>query len=85
VWLDDGHSLFDTFGFDWTPLRIGRYPPSGDRLRTAATAAGMCALYEAPLALIRPDQIVAWRGERDADAAAAVQTVLGGGSGRWPR
>lgn len=30
-------------------------------------------LYEAPLALVRPDQIVAWRGR---DAAAAHQVLL---------
>ena len=33
-------------------------------------------LCEAPLVLIRPDQVVAWRGfsDRDADAALAVAT-----------
>ena len=89
VWLDDGRSLFDTFGFDWTLLRIGKQPPSGERLRNAAIRAGMQlqvehihsdrlrALYEAPLALIRPDQIVAWRGDSDVDAALVVATVLG--------
>src|SRR5262249_41054308 len=41
LWLDDGQSLFDTFGFDWTLLRIGRRPPSGERLRQAASRAGM--------------------------------------------
>jgi 2-polyprenyl-6-methoxyphenol hydroxylase-like FAD-dependent oxidoreductase len=90
LWLDDGRSLFDTFGFDWTLLRIGREPPSGERLRAAAMSAGMLlqvvhidsdrlsALYEAPLALIRPDQIVAWRGDSDVDAVSVVQSVLGG-------
>jgi 2-polyprenyl-6-methoxyphenol hydroxylase-like FAD-dependent oxidoreductase len=89
LWLDDGRSLFDTFGFDWTLLRIGAQPPSGERLRAAAVRAGMqlqvvhvasdrlVVLYEAPLALIRPDQIVAWRGESDADAERVVSTVLG--------
>jgi hypothetical protein len=39
-------------------------------------AAGLAHLYEAPLALIRPDQHVAWRGA-DADAAALIDTVRG--------
>jgi hypothetical protein len=34
-------------------------------------------LYEAPLALIRPDQIVAWRGFGDADAETVVATATG--------
>jgi hypothetical protein len=37
------------------------------------------ALYEAPLALIRPDHIVAWRGHDDAQAAAVLAHVLGCG------
>ncbi|MBI1778706.1 MAG: FAD-dependent oxidoreductase [Proteobacteria bacterium] len=89
LWLDDGRSLFDAFGFDWTLLRIGADPPSGERLKTAALAAGMQLeivhvessrlreLYEAPLALIRPDQVVAWRGESDVNADAVVETLLG--------
>jgi hypothetical protein len=34
-------------------------------------------LYEAELVLIRPDQIVAWRGNRDESAAEIVGCVLG--------
>jgi hypothetical protein len=34
-------------------------------------------LYEAPLALIRPDQIVAWRGESSDEAAAILSRVTG--------
>ena len=36
-------------------------------------------LYEAPLALIRPDQVVAWRGFDDAEAAAVAAVALGHG------
>jgi hypothetical protein len=36
-------------------------------------------LYEAPLALIRPDHIVAWRGSSDADAAQVMRQALGWG------
>jgi 2-polyprenyl-6-methoxyphenol hydroxylase-like FAD-dependent oxidoreductase len=90
LWLDDGRSLFDTFGFEWTLLRIGRNCPSASRLMDAAAVAGMqlqvvpiccdrlSALYEAPLVLIRPDQIVAWRGQTDVESGSIVQTLLGG-------
>jgi hypothetical protein len=35
------------------------------------------ALYEAPLALIRPDHIVAWRGAHGRDAAAVLARATG--------
>jgi 2-polyprenyl-6-methoxyphenol hydroxylase-like FAD-dependent oxidoreductase len=84
VWLDGSQSLFDRFGFEWTLVRFGAAPPSGERLIAAAAAAGMQLhvvhirsdsvrdRYEAPLALIRPDQIVAWRGFDDDQAAVQV-------------
>ena len=34
-------------------------------------------LYGADLALIRPDQVVAWRGNSDADAETVIATVTG--------
>ena len=37
-------------------------------------------LYEAPLILIRPDHIVAWRGTSDANAPRVMRQVLGWGS-----
>lgn len=82
LWLEDGKSLFDLFGFEWTVLRIGADAPDAGSFEQAARAAGIdlkviCVplreardLYEADLALIRPDQIVAWRGNSDKDARA---------------
>ena len=35
------------------------------------------ALYEAPMVLIRPDQIVAWRGHSDTQAKAVLKQVMG--------
>jgi hypothetical protein len=87
AWLGKSQSLFDSFGFEWTLLRLGE--ASGDRLIAAAEASGMPLevvhvrsnavreLYEAPLVLIRPDQIVAWRGHDDLDASVVIATVLG--------
>lgn len=89
AWLDDSQSLFDLFGFEWTLLRLGESAPSAKSLLTAAAAAGMPLaivhvqsnilqpLYEAPLVLIRPDQIIAWRGTNDRDAIQVIARVLG--------
>jgi 2-polyprenyl-6-methoxyphenol hydroxylase-like FAD-dependent oxidoreductase len=91
AWLDDGRSLFDTFHSEWTLLALGPQPPDTDAFTVAAQDLGLDLkvvahpspalrdLYESPLALIRPDQIVAWRG---ADASAAM-AVLRQASG-WP-
>lgn len=89
AWLDDGRSLFDLFGPEWTLLVLGPTPPLAAAFAQAAQAAGidlrvvalpqpaLRALYEAPLALIRPDQVVAWRGHTADAAAAVVDRVLG--------
>ena len=92
AWLADGRSLYDSFHFEWTLLALGPDRPAtrgfvdaaaalGLDLRVVAhTAAELRALYEAPLVLIRPDQIVAWRGS---DAHHALQ-VLAQASGHPP-
>jgi 2-polyprenyl-6-methoxyphenol hydroxylase-like FAD-dependent oxidoreductase len=73
LWLPDGSSLYDAFNFEWTLLDLGA-PEEATRFREQAAAIGLDLkvlriesdalrrLYEAPLSLIRPDQIVAWRG-----------------------
>ena len=38
---------------------------------------GLLELYEAPLVLIRPDHVVAWRGHTAVDAQAVMDQVLG--------
>jgi 2-polyprenyl-6-methoxyphenol hydroxylase-like FAD-dependent oxidoreductase len=75
VWLNDGLSLYDTFSFEWTLLRLtsdghANGPDSafcasahGPDVRSVNIASGQVRdLYGADYALIRPDQIVAWRG-----------------------
>ncbi|MGG7582154.1 FAD-dependent oxidoreductase [Rhizobium sp. Nf11,1] len=88
IWLDTHTSLFDRFGFEWTLLRL-RLSSTGDALITAARKAGMdlaildidneqlFELYGEPIVLIRPDQIVAWRGDDGCDASRVIGTVLG--------
>jgi hypothetical protein len=101
VWLDEGRSLFDTFGFEWTLLRLGPARQRGDRLIGAARRLGIelevvdlpfkagAEPYEAPLALVRPDQVVAWRGFDDAHADAVAAVAVGHGgvdrSAPWAR
>ncbi|MCG2591714.1 FAD-dependent oxidoreductase [Ramlibacter sp. XY19] len=74
AWLADGRSLYDTFGPEWTLLVLGGDAPDVapftrlglDLAVVRHEDPALRALYEAPLVLIRPDQVVAWRG---ADAA----------------
>jgi 2-polyprenyl-6-methoxyphenol hydroxylase-like FAD-dependent oxidoreductase len=78
AWLDPSHSLgaslFDALGSGFTLLRLGRRPPCANAVLAAAERRRIPmkvvdvpdpevrALYERDLALIRPDQHVAWRG-----------------------
>jgi hypothetical protein len=87
-WLSENESLYDRFGFGWTLLRLSNREV-GRRLVREAENAGINLkvvdlplseahrAYEADLALIRPDQIVAWRGNDEADAAEIIQCALG--------
>lgn len=91
AWLPDGRSLFDTFHSEWTLLALGPQAPDTAPFVDAAKALaldlqvvhhadpGLRDLYEAPLALIRPDQIVAWRGFDAADAVTLLRRA-----GGWP-
>jgi len=74
IWLEDGRSLFDVFGAEWTLLQLGGDAAAARGFTEAAQASGVQlhvvrltspaarSVYEADLTLIRPDQIVAWRG-----------------------
>jgi len=89
AWLDDGSSLYDHFGLGYSLLLLADpgLAAAAD-IAGAAKAAGvplklldlrhtaLAQLYEASLALIRPDQHVAWRGP-SADATALVDTIRG--------
>ena len=89
VWLAEDVSLFDRFGLDWTLLRLGPHAPDAKPFRVVASALGVKLrivdvpdhavrdLYERDLVLIRPDQMVAWRGD-SADAADVVLATVTG-------
>lgn len=95
-WMEDGRSLFDCFGPEWTLLRIGDADTTVTAFTEAAAARGVALrvldlrdngfaadLYSAPAALIRPDQMVGWRGDVAgmAEAQEVLGTVLGDGLG----
>ncbi len=94
VWMNDGRgagsSLFDRFGVGFTLLRLGGQAPAGSALMEVAAKAGIpfnvlnCPdaeardLYGCDLALIRPDQHVAWRGNAEPpDAERLLARVVG--------
>ena len=94
AWLDDGRSLYDSFHAEWTLLVLGPDASNaaqtsafeaaarqrGLDLRVVRHAApSLAALYEAPLVLIRPDQVVAWRGTACDDGGAVLARVTGHG------
>jgi hypothetical protein len=90
AWLSDGRSLYDALGFELSLLRLGPRPPDVAPFMEAARARGLPLtvidrrekelrdLYAADLALIRPDQIVAWRGDRPPEDAAKLLAAVTG-------
>ena len=90
AWLDATTSLYDRFGSGLTLLVLApghAYDIAAARAEAEATATPLTVveienphlltLYEQPLALIRPDQHVAWRG-----AAWPVSDVIATSTGR---
>ena len=89
AWLADGRSLYDSFHSGWTVLVLGPDEPDAQAFVHGAAALGMdlrivthadpalLALYEATFVLIRPDQIVAWRGANAAHAQAVLSRANG--------
>ena len=92
LWSDDGRSLYDAMGPEFTLLR---FDPAIDAapLERAARERGVplrvldlqrpkaATYYGGGLVLSRPDQHVAWRGDRlPADALALVDRVRGAAS-----
>jgi 2-polyprenyl-6-methoxyphenol hydroxylase-like FAD-dependent oxidoreductase len=89
AWLGDGRSLFDALGSEFTLLRLGTRAPDAAPFIAAAEAAGVPLsvldlpfddvrdIYETDLALIRPDQIVAWRGNQIAEPGRILAQVSG--------
>ena len=83
-------SLYDLFGIGFTLLRLSPGAPGGEALARAAQRRGVPltvvdafdedgrALYGRDLALVRPDQHLAWRGDSLPDDADALLARLTG-------
>jgi 2-polyprenyl-6-methoxyphenol hydroxylase-like FAD-dependent oxidoreductase len=73
-WLAGGRSLYDLLGFEWTVLAAAHAAQDAERLAGAGRGAGhgvqvlrldaeqAADLLDDGLLLVRPDQVVAWRG-----------------------
>ena len=91
LWLNDGRSLYDAMGPDYTLLRFDRQADAEPLVRAAAEAGVPLRLldveadevpdaYRHRLVLSRPDQHVAWRGDAaPADAQALIDLIRGAG------
>ena len=79
LWLGEGFSLYDRFGFEWTLLCLGEAPRVRDPYLKIVALKNEEAreLYGADYALIRPDQIVAWRGDDPSAALEAFRQLHG--------
>lgn len=92
LWLDDGRSLYDALGPDYTLLRFDPTVAVDGLLAAAAdrgvplhlldvTAEEAAAVYETRLVLSRPDQHVAWRGDaQPAEPYALIDRLRGAGT-----
>lgn len=87
-WLSGEQSLYDLLGFEWTVLTASHQHDAAQALADAGTAAGLAVrvlalspdevdgLLDDGMLLVRPDQVVAWRGH-DAPAPAAIWSRVG--------
>ena len=88
AWLSDGSSLYDKFGFEFTLMcfcpdidisnikRLVSYK-SLPLTFVEVFDENVRNLYEADLVLIRPDQVVAWRGSNDEGFETILVQITG--------
>src|SRR5262245_24615192 len=85
-WLAQRHAAYDEFGEGFTLIDFGA-AQDAEALQAAAKARALPlttlrpgapdGLYRRKLALVRPDQHIAWHGDAVADAAAIIDRVRG--------
>jgi 2-polyprenyl-6-methoxyphenol hydroxylase-like FAD-dependent oxidoreductase len=87
--LDDGRSLYDALGADYTLLRFDRAIDVSNLMAEAENAgvpvklldvasSESAAVYDRALVLARPDQHVAWRGNRAPDNPRQLVDLIAG-------
>lgn len=93
LWLDEGVSILDRFGRDFTLLRLGGRESDLPAWLAAAHHAGVPlsvrelahadarSLYGANWVLVRPDHHVAWRGDTPPEQPEALLRRIVGGAG----
>ena len=81
-WLNGERSLYDLLGFEWTVLAPAHAVAEATRLAEAGRAVGLDVtvlgleadevgdLLDGGLLLVRPDQVIAWRGAAVSDPTA---------------
>ena len=85
-WLEPGRAAYDAFGKGFTLIDFGA-PDGANAIERAAKARAVPlevsrleppdGLYRNNLALIRPDQHIAWHGDSVSDAMAVIDRVRG--------
>jgi 2-polyprenyl-6-methoxyphenol hydroxylase-like FAD-dependent oxidoreductase len=89
IWLDDGRSLYDALGPDYTLLRFDTAVDVSDLMSEAARARVPIVLldvapgeggdvYDRSLVLARPDQHVAWRSNRAPENSRKLVELISG-------
>jgi hypothetical protein len=91
LWLRDGRSLYDAMGRWYTLLRFDSKVDVKNLIAAAekrgvpfqvldVDSAEAAGIYDHAIVLSRPDQHVAWRGDREpADALALIDLIRGAG------
>ena len=92
-WLGDGRSIIDLFGKGFVLLSFGAETLQGNKVTSAAQKIGLplelveisdaeaAKLYERQLVLVRPDGMVAWRGDVLPDKVQSLLDRVRGASG----
>ena len=92
IWLNDGRSLYDALGPDYTLLRFDAAIDVSDLMSEAAraqvpiklldvTSSESAGIYDRSLVLARPDQHVAWRGNHSPNNPQELVELISGRRG----
>ena len=95
LWLKEGRSLYDAFGPEYTLVRLNRAVPVAGLIEAAAKRGAPLtvldvdtpearAFYPHNLALVRPDQHIAWRGSQEPAAPLELIDRVRGASRSQP-